>query len=84
LVFIRDFFIHINNEDILKVLKKIKNSKIKFFACLSNKNETINKNIAVGEHRKINLSIEPFNLKGVFFSFYEGKEDRYVNFYRII
>jgi hypothetical protein len=39
LVFIRDFFIHISNEDILKVLYNIKNSKIKFFACLSNKNE---------------------------------------------
>jgi len=84
LVFIRDFFIHINNEDILKVLKKIKNAKIKFFACLTNKNEIINKNIAVGEHRKINLSIEPFNLKDVFFSFYEGKEDRYINFYKVI
>jgi len=84
LIFIRDFFIHINNEDILKVLKKIKNAKIKFFACLTNKNEIINKNIAVGEHRKINLSIEPFNLKDVFFSFYEGKEDRYINFYKVI
>ena len=84
LVFIRDFFIHINNEDILKVLKKIKSSKIKFFACLTNKNEIINKNIAVGEHRKINLSIEPFNLKDVFFSFYEGKEDRHINFYKVI
>ena len=83
LVFIRDFFIHISNEDILRVLKKIKNSKIKFFACLSNNNEILNKNIAIGEHRKINLSIEPFNLNDVFFSFYEGKEDRYINFYKV-
>jgi len=83
LVFIRDFFIHISNEDILKVLYNIKNSKIKFFACLSNKNELLNKNIAVGEHRKINLFIEPFNLNDIFFSFYEGKEDRYINFYKV-
>ena len=59
------------------------NSKIKFFACLSNNNEILNKNIAIGEHRKINLSIEPFNLNDVFFSLYEGKEDRYINFYKV-
>jgi hypothetical protein len=82
LVFIRDFFIHISNEDILKVLYNIKNSKIKFFACLSNKNEFLNKNIAVGKHRKINLSVEPFNLNDIYFRFYEGKEDRYINFYK--
>jgi hypothetical protein len=50
---------------------------------LSNKNELLNKNIAVGEHRKINLFIEPFNLNDIFFSFYEGKEDRYINFYKV-
>ncbi len=44
---------------------------------------SINKDILVGQHRKVNLSIEPFNIKKVYSSFYEGTEDRYISIYKI-
>jgi hypothetical protein len=83
LVFIRDFFIHISNNEIIKVINSIKNSKIKFFACLSHNNELKNKDIAIGQHRRINLLISPFNLNNVYYKFSEEMDDRYVNFYKI-
>jgi hypothetical protein len=83
LVFIRDFFIHISNNEIIKVINSIKNSKIKFFACLSHNNELKNKDIAIGQHRRINLLISPFNLNSVYYKFSEEMDDRYVNFYKI-
>jgi hypothetical protein len=83
LIFVRDFFIHINNKDINKVLTAIKNSKIKFFACSNYNEEAFNNDVVVGQHRKINLSIKPFNLKNVFHNFPENKNDKYLNFYKI-
>ena len=43
----------------------------------------INKEILIGQHRKINLSIEPFNIKKLHSSFYEGNDDCYINIYKI-
>ena len=83
LIFSRDFFIHINNNDIKKIINNIRKSKAKFFACSNNLDLLINKDILVGQHRKINLSIEPFNLKKTYSSFYEGSGDRYINIYKI-
>ena len=83
LIFVRDFFIHINNKDINKVLTAIKNSKIKFFACSNYNEEAFNNDVVVGQHRKINLSNKPFNLKNVFHNFSENKDDKYLNFYKI-
>ena len=83
LIFSRDFFIHMNIDDIKKILNNIKKSSAKFLACSNNSDVSINKDILVGQHRKVNLSIEPFNIIKVYTSFYEGTEDRYINIYKI-
>jgi hypothetical protein len=84
LVFIRDFFIHIDNESINRILTKIKNSKVRFLACSNNNNESFNNNIAaIGAHRKINLKIKPFYLDEIFHTFSEEKDDNYINIYKI-
>jgi hypothetical protein len=83
LVFIRDFFIHIDYVSINKILDNIKRSKVKFIACSNNNNAINNKDIAVGQHRKINLTIEPFYMNEIFYAFSEGVDDCYINIYKI-
>jgi hypothetical protein len=83
LVFIRDFFIHIDYVSINKILDNIKRSKVKFIACSNNNNAINNKDIAVGKHRKINLTIEPFYMNEIFYAFSEGVDDCYINIYKI-
>ena len=83
LIFCRDFFIHMNIDDIKKILNNIRKSNAKFFICSNNSEVLINKEILIGQHRKINLSIEPFNIKKVYSFFYEGNEDCYINIYKI-
>jgi hypothetical protein len=83
LVFIRDFFIHIDYVSINKILDNIKRSKVKFVACSNNNNAINNKDIAVGQHRKINLTIEPFYMNEIFYAFSEGVDDCYINIYKI-
>ena len=81
LLFMRDFFIHISNEDILKILKNISKMNIKYFA---SENYEIYKNIntEIGKHRKVNLQIEPFNLEKPIFSFKDYEQDKYIYFYK--
>lgn len=84
LIFIRDFFIHIDNESINKVLMNIKNSKVKFLACSNNDSISFNNDImAIGAHRKINLKIKPFYLTEIFQTFSEEIDDRFINIYKI-
>ena len=84
LIFIRDFFIHIDNESINSILINIKNSKIKFLACSNNNSVFLNNDVvAIGAHRKINLTIKPFYMKEIFYSFSEGIDDRYINIYKL-
>ena len=82
LVFIRDFFIHIDNASIDILLKNIKSSKVRFLACSNNNNE-FNKDIVLGQHRKVNLTIEPFYMKEIFHTFSEGVDDCSINIYKI-
>ena len=85
LIFIRDFFIHIDNESINRILINIKNSKIKFLACSNNNSVFLNNDVvAIGAHRKINLTIKPFHMEEIFYSFSEGIDDRYINIYKLI
>ncbi len=81
LLFMRDFFIHISNEDILKILKNISKMNIKYFA---SENYEIHSNIntSIGKHRKVNLQIEPFNLEKPVYSFKDYEEDKYIYFYK--
>jgi hypothetical protein len=89
LVFIRDFFIHISNKEIIKVINSLKNSKIKFFAFSSHNNtfsssekHDLNSDVALGQHRKLNMCIEPFYMKDYYFSISEGIDGRFINFYK--
>jgi hypothetical protein len=85
LIFIRDLFIHIDNDDINRILINIKNSKVKFLACSNDNNVSFNNDIiAIGAHRKINLTIKPFYMEEIFYSFSEGIDDRYINVYKLI
>ena len=84
LIFIRDFFIHIDNESINRILINIKNSKIKFLACSNNNSVSFNNDVvAIGAHRKINLTIKPFYMREIFYSFSEEIDDRYINIYKL-
>ena len=80
LVLMRDFFIHTNNEDIKRILMNIKKMNIKYFAF---ENYSVSKNVDVvpGKHRKINLKLDPFNLKEPFYSFKDYEIDKFIYFY---
>jgi 2-polyprenyl-3-methyl-5-hydroxy-6-metoxy-1,4-benzoquinol methylase len=82
LVFIRDFFIHIDNANIDILLKNIKSSKVRFLACSNNNNE-FNKDVVVGQHRNVNLTIKPFYMKEIFHTFSEGVDGCSINIYKI-
>tara|TARA_Y100000590_G_scaffold346445_1_gene396709 strand:- start:777 stop:1484 length:708 start_codon:yes stop_codon:yes gene_type:complete len=82
LVILRDFFIHIKNNDILMMLNKIKLSNCKYFAITNYPN--INKNIEIkgyGHHRHINIEVSPFNLNNSFYKIddYDKKLNIYKN-----
>ena len=63
LIIIRDLFIHLKNDEILKIINKINNSSIKFLAVTSYPTSEINKNTnKFGHHRYINMKLDPFYL----------------------
>jgi SAM-dependent methyltransferase len=80
LVLIRDLFIHISNKDIAKIIKNLKDFDFKYLAvnCYSNEN---NKDVATGQHRKVNLLIPPFNLPKPIYSFKDYENDKFVFLY---
>jgi len=80
LVFLRDFFIHINNSDIKKVINNLTKMNIKYFA-FTNYEIKKNTDVVTGKHRKINLQLEPFNFGKPIYSFKDYEKDKYINFY---
>jgi hypothetical protein len=76
LVLIRDLFIHINNSDIIKILKNLKNMNIKYVA-LNNYSIRLNKDVIIGQHRKVNLLIGLYNLPQPLFSFNDYENDKF-------
>ncbi len=63
LIIIRDLFIHLKNDEILKIINKINSSDIKFFAVTSYHTSKININTnRFGHHRFINMELDPFYL----------------------
>ena len=63
LVIIRDLFIHLKNDEILKIIDKISNASIKFLAVTSYHTTEININASrFGHHRYINMQLDPFYL----------------------
>lgn len=61
MIFCRDCLVHFSYQDIYKSLKNIKNSKFKYLLTTSFLNRKINRNIATGSWRTLNLMEEPFN-----------------------
>jgi 2-polyprenyl-3-methyl-5-hydroxy-6-metoxy-1,4-benzoquinol methylase len=80
LVLIRDLFIHIKNIDITKILHNLKLMNIKYVALNSYMNEK-NIDVIIGQHRKINLLIEPFNLKEPIYKFRDYEDDKFFYLY---
>jgi len=60
LLFTRDLLIHLSNNDILKLIKNIANSSIKYWL-VSNYKDPINEDVCTGHHRPVNLRSKPFN-----------------------
>jgi 2-polyprenyl-3-methyl-5-hydroxy-6-metoxy-1,4-benzoquinol methylase len=81
LILIRDLFIHIPNSDIKKILQNIKKIDFKYVA-LNSYNNKINEDVVVGKHRKINLLIEPFNLKQPLENFNDYENDKFIFLYK--
>jgi len=76
----RDFFIHINNSDIKKILINLQKMNINYFA-FENYNIKKNEDVIIGKHRKVNLRLDPFNLGEPIYFFKDYEEDKYIYFY---
>lgn len=59
-LFTRDLLIHLSNDDILKLIKNVVNSKAKYWL-VSNYNNTSNDDVSTGHHRQVNLKLKPFS-----------------------
>ena len=70
-ILMRDFFIHLPIPIIKKILINLKNSNCKYFAFNSYESIVENKEISTGQHRKINLLKEPFNMVKPFYKIQE-------------
>ena len=80
LVLIRDLFIHIKNKDVLKILNNLKSINTKYIILNSYINVQ-NNDVIIGQHRKVNLSIEPFNLKEPIYKFKDYEDDKFFFLY---
>ena len=80
LILIRDLFIHIQNSDIKKIIQNLKKMNFSYVA-LNSYNNKVNHDVIVGNHRKINLLIEPFNLKKPIYEFRDYEDDKFFYIY---
>ena len=81
LLMMRDFFIHITNSEIQIILDKMKKWNINYFASESYPVEK-NFDVLIGKHRKINLTINPFNLSNPIYSFNDFEKDKNILFFK--
>ena len=70
-ILMRDFFIHLPIPIIKNILTNLKNSNCKYFAFNNYENINTSKEISTGQHRKINVLKEPFNLNMPFYKIQE-------------
>ena len=80
LILIRDLFIHITNSDIKKIIQNVKKMDFKYILLNSYDNKT-NNNVIVGQHRKINLLIDPFEFGKPTYHFKDFENDKYFFLY---
>tara|TARA_B100000900_G_scaffold115545_1_gene97140 strand:+ start:496 stop:1140 length:645 start_codon:yes stop_codon:yes gene_type:complete len=87
-ILLRDFFIHLPLKMINKILTNLKNSNCRFFAFNNYESANINKEISIGQHRKINILKDPFNLGLPYFKIQEinnkhnPDQDNYIYIYK--
>ena len=74
-ILLRDFFIHLPINIINKILINLKKSNCKYFAFNNYESISINKEIATGQHRKVNLLKYPFCLDEPYFKIQEIKNE---------
>lgn len=72
---LRDFIIHLPINNILKLINIIKQSPVKYFGINSYSSIKENKEILIGQHRKVNLFIDPFDFKNYFTKFKDCGEN---------
>ncbi|MDP3830690.1 MAG: class I SAM-dependent methyltransferase [Ignavibacteriaceae bacterium] len=61
IIFCRDCLVHLSHEDIIKSIRNIKRTKIKFLLTTTFTNRTVNEDIITGDWRILNLEKAPFN-----------------------
>ena len=83
LIFSRDFFIHLNYKNTLKVLKQFKESKSKYLLTNTYINTTKNDIIDDNGYYPINLEIAPFNLPKPIKIFKEIEDGKYLGLWLI-
>ena len=81
LILIRDLFIHLKNSDIHKIINNLKKMDFKYVALNSSTNK-INIDGTIGQHRKVNLLIEPFNLKKPSLVINDGEKDKFIYIFK--
>lgn len=62
LIFTRDCFVHLSNDEVLKALDNVAETEADYFLTTTYRNLDENKDTSQGEWRPINLEEEPFNL----------------------
>lgn len=83
LIFCKDLFIHLTNEDIIKVLKNFKKSGSKYLLTTNYGNIESNKNIPTASYRKIDLTLAPFNLCEPITSIPEKEKNKYLSLWNL-
>jgi hypothetical protein len=87
-ILMRDFFIHMTISQIKKILNNLKKSNCRYFAFNNYESVNLNKEISTGQHRKINLIKDPFNLDFPFYKIQEinnknlPDEDNFIYIYK--
>lgn len=62
MLFTRQALQHLPNALILKYFENVKSSSVKYLVVENNRDTKMNRDIGIGEYRKINLRLPPFNL----------------------
>lgn len=75
MIFIRDCFIHLSNDLVVKALENISKSKIKYLVTTHSPKMIKNAEIETGEFREVNLCRPPFHLPEPTFIVNEGCTD---------
>jgi len=82
LILVRDLLIHLDNTDITKILDNLKKMNVKYLA-INNYEINKNRDVIIGQHRQVNILIEPYNFPKPIFSFNDYAKDKFIYIYDI-